>query len=246
MALINRQTLKNYFKKGGFVTEKHFFDLIDSSLNVIDDGVSIKPDHGLKLNPLGFSTRLISFFKKSTQKDPEFSIDLDKENIEGLSVQSFEDETLMKFKREGQIGIKTNDPRYDLEVKGTLGFETKVGTHIMGEVPGDRNWHTIIGNLDGINGYEIIAQIKGTPGLGRYCMAHAIALSTFGGRTSRNKIKNTAAYYGNFLNKIVFRWHGTMHNYELQVKTRRHYGIDPDSKGEAYKIKYNIIKLFSE
>ena len=38
MALINRQTLKNYFKKGGFATEKHFVDLIDSSLNVVDDG----------------------------------------------------------------------------------------------------------------------------------------------------------------------------------------------------------------
>lgn len=245
MALINRQTLKNYFKKGGFVTEKHFFDLIDSSLNVIDDGVSIKPDYGFKLNPIGYSSRLMSFFKKSTQKDPDFSIDLDKNNVDGLSIQSYEDETLLKFKREGQVGVKTNDPRFDLEVKGSLGFETKVGTHIMGEVPGDRGWHTVIGNLDGLNGYEIMAYIRGLPGSGRYCISHAIALSTFGGKMSRNKIKNTAAYYGNFLNKISFRWHGSMHNYELQARTFRHYGINPKN-GEAYKIKYNIIKLFSE
>ena len=70
MALINRQTLKNYFKKGGFATEKHFVDLIDSSLNVVDDGISIQPQNGLKINPIGFSTKLISFFKKSTQKSP--------------------------------------------------------------------------------------------------------------------------------------------------------------------------------
>ena len=63
MALINRQTLKNYFKKGGFATEKHFVDLIDSSLNVVDDGISIQRENGLKINPIGFSTKLISFSK---------------------------------------------------------------------------------------------------------------------------------------------------------------------------------------
>ena len=46
MALIDRQTLKNYFKKGGFATEKHFVDLIDSSLNVVDDGISIQRENG--------------------------------------------------------------------------------------------------------------------------------------------------------------------------------------------------------
>ena len=36
MASKNRETLKNYFKKGGFATEKEFSDLIDSSMNLID------------------------------------------------------------------------------------------------------------------------------------------------------------------------------------------------------------------
>mgnify|MGYP003309971067 CR=1 FL=1 len=47
MALINRQTLKNYFQKGGFATEKHFVDLIDSSLNIVDDGISINQKQGI-------------------------------------------------------------------------------------------------------------------------------------------------------------------------------------------------------
>ena len=41
MALINRNTLKNYFKKGGFAKENHFVDLIDSTLNSVDDGIEI-------------------------------------------------------------------------------------------------------------------------------------------------------------------------------------------------------------
>ena len=51
MATKNRETLKNYFKKGGFATEKQFIDLIESSMNVIDDGISMQPKTGLKINP---------------------------------------------------------------------------------------------------------------------------------------------------------------------------------------------------
>ena len=53
MGIKNRETLKNYFKKGGLATEKQFIDLIESSMNIIDDGLSMKPSTGLKINPLG-------------------------------------------------------------------------------------------------------------------------------------------------------------------------------------------------
>ena len=245
MALINRQTLKNYFKKGSFATEKHFIDLIDSSLNIVDDGVSIQPDDGLKLNPIGFSTKLISFFKKATQKSPEFHIALDHENSTGLSFQGENNKSLLKLKKEGLVGINTMEPKYTFDVNGTIGLKSKVGTYAINNVPGDGNWHSILSNLDGVNGFEITANIKGKEGSGRYSIAHAIALSTFGGRRSKNKIKSTVAYYGSFLYKISFRWYGEMHNYELQAKTSRHFGIN-DKTGDPYPLNFNIIKLFSE
>ena len=68
MASKNRETLKNYFKKGGFATEKEFSDLIDSSMNLIDDGISMTPRQGLKLNPLGSFSSFIYFFKKKITK----------------------------------------------------------------------------------------------------------------------------------------------------------------------------------
>ena len=74
MAQKNKETLKNYFKKGGFITEKEFIDLIDSSMNVIDDGISIKPKDGLIVNPIGVFTKLISFFKKKSQITRELQI----------------------------------------------------------------------------------------------------------------------------------------------------------------------------
>ena len=45
---------------------------------------------------------------------------------------------------------------------------------------GDGNWQTIVFNLDGINGFELVASIRGKKGSGRYALAHAIALSAFG------------------------------------------------------------------
>jgi len=245
MALINRQTLKNYFQKGGFATEKHFIDLIDSSLNMIDDGISINQKQGFKLNPIGFSTRLMSFFKKATQNEPDFTVNINQDNVEGLSINNREGEPLIKFDQNKQIGVHTNEPRFDFDVRGVLGIDSKSGNHIVGEVDGDGSWQTIISNLDGINGFEVVASIRGKMGSGRYAMAHAIALSTFGGKSSRNRIKNTNAYYGSFMNRLSFRWVGEMHNYELQVRTRRHYGVS-ELDGQPYKIKFNVSRFFSE
>ena len=245
MALINRQTLKNYFQKGGFATEKHFVDLIDSSMNMIDDGISINQKNGFKLNPLGYSTRLMSFFKKATQKEADFSMNLNQDNVEGFSINDREGIPLLKFDQHRQIGVHTNEPRFDFDVKGVLGVDSKSGSFALGEVDGDGSWQTVIANLDGVNGFEVVASIRGKMGSGRYAMAHVVALSTFGGRSSKNKIKKTHAYYGSFLNRLSFRWIGEMHNYELQVRTRRHYGVS-ELDGQPFKIKFNVSRFFSE
>ena len=94
MALINRQTLKNYFKKGGFATEKHFNDLIDSSINSVDDGISKTSDHGLKLSPLKKDSKLLSFFKRITQEYSNYSFNLDNNDSEGLSINNHDNSTI--------------------------------------------------------------------------------------------------------------------------------------------------------
>ena len=245
MALINRQTLKNYFKKGGFATEKHFVDLIDSSLNSVDDGITKTPEFGVKLSPLKSSSKLLSFFKKITQDQPDFSLNLNSNNSEGLSIDNSENATILKLKKEGNVGIKTNNPNYTLEVNGTIGIKTQVGVFKIGEVPADGQWHDMLSNLDGLNAFEITAKAAGRTGDGDYSITHSIALSAFGGKKSRSKIKATTAYYERYKNKIELRWHGEMHNYSLQVRTRKHYGINPENK-EDFLIKFNIINLFSE
>ena len=115
----------------------------------------------------------------------------------------------------------------------------------METVPGDGNWHSILSNLNGVNGYEVTAKYQGNGEGVVDTIAHAIALSAFGGSRSKNKIKTTVASYGSFFYKISFHWYGDIYDYELQAKTTRHFGID-EKTGSPFPISFNIIKLFSD
>jgi len=246
MAFINRQTLKNYFKKGGFATEKHFIDLIDSSVNTVDDGIAKSPEHGLKLSPIKEKFKLLSFFKRINQEKSDYSFNLDSNNSEGLSINNCNDATIMKFNKSGNVGINTDNPNYHLEINGTLGVKTRVGLYKSGTVPADGNWHYIISGLDGISAFEVVAKAAGKIGKGYYSVAHAIAVKTFGGKKSKHKIRTTTAYYERYLRGLSFRWTtGEMYNYGLQVKTRTNYGICSETK-ESFLIKYNITNLLDD
>lgn len=240
MALINRQTLKNYFKKGGFATEKHFEDLIDSTLNAVDDGINVDSEDGLRLSSANESNRLLSFFKKNNQRVPDYKLNINKNNSDNLSFTNDHDEAILTLQKNKNVGINTEKPNYELDINGTVGIKTQIGTYLIGSVPADGSWHNIKANLDGINSLEINARAQGKIGQGFYSVCHAFALSAFGGRSSKSKINMTEAHYETFRNKIQLRWTGSMHDYSLQIRTRRHYGID-DQTGEPFQIEFNVI-----
>lgn len=66
MAMKDRNTLKNYFRKGNLPSEANFENLIDSSVNKIDDGFSKTEDEGLMLSNIGESEKIISFYENIT------------------------------------------------------------------------------------------------------------------------------------------------------------------------------------
>jgi len=51
MPRTNRNTLKEYFKRGSMPNQKHFYELIDSMVNISDDGIDKNPDDGLRFLP---------------------------------------------------------------------------------------------------------------------------------------------------------------------------------------------------
>ena len=244
MALLNRQTLRNYFKKGSAPTEQQFSDLIDSTINIVDDGIDRGVDSGFRLSPVGYSNRLLSFYMNLQKKDPEWFVSLNENDIPGIAFQESNHGPRLVLKDGGNIGVGVSNPRYKLDVNGTVSMTNRVGSLLQGEVPGDGKWHDIIKKLEKPSAFEIMAKIDGRKGSGKYALAHAIAINTFGGMLSFGKIRKSDAYYGNFFNRLKFRWSGELYNYSLQVKTSSHFGTD-EKTGEPYPIEFQVSGLLA-
>lgn len=242
MALLNRQSLLNYFKKGTAPSERHFADLIESTVNIVDDGISREGENGFRITPIGSSNRLISFYKNFKQVKPEWSINLDKEQVNGLSFQQEGEAPSLVLKSGGHLGVGVENPKTRLDVNGMITSKGRIGSLYNGQVPGDGKWYDVIDQIKEPCAYELMFRVDGAQGSGRYALAHVIAINTFGGKASNGAINKTMAYYGSFFNRLKFRWTGDLYNYSLQVKTARHYGLDPKT-GEPYPIHFNASNL---
>ena len=249
--LWNRDSLKSFFRKGQLPSEVHFGYLIDSTVNKLDDGFTKTDNDGLQLSPTGSGGTVISIFREPGEQHPNWQIQLQKdENGAGISFNSVSenaDGSATKVSRlflanNGNVGVGTTMPRTQLEVNGALGVNTRLGTYKIGQVAGDGEWHDILSALDGVLAFEIVARIDGPPGRGKYAMTHAIALCTFGG--SSHRIKQTRAFFGWFWNRIEFRWHGDVHNYSLQMRTRTNYGRT--AQDTSFMIRYHITRLWDD
>jgi hypothetical protein len=242
MALLTRNTLKNFFKSGSAPTEVNFSDLIDSTMNKVDDGIGKNQENGMIFAPQGKSRRVVSFFEHIKNRNPLYSISFSDDNLtKGLSFDDSQKESCLFLKDGTQVGIGTKRPQYTLDVQGFVGMKGRVGTYLQGNIPADREWHNIIENLDDCQAFEVMAKAAGRKGRGKYSMVHATAISTFG--KSHSRIRKTTAYYGAFWHRIQLRWRSdSQHNYHLQMRTRSHYGLDDNEL--PYMIHYHITNLW--
>ncbi len=233
MPIQNRNTLKSFFKKGQLPSESHFYDLIDSLINKVDDGMAKTLDDGLMLSPIGTSKKLISFYKSIEDKNPAWSLEINSGDG-NLNVNNHVGDSILTLTNNGKVGVNNNTPQQALDVKGNVAMSGRIGNKYTGKVLGDGNWHPILTEMNGCHALEIVAGI-GKKKTGRYAMLHAFALSTFG--KSKNKIDVRQAYYGVRSNKIELRWRGTTYNFSLEMRTRNTYD------GEYY-IQYFISDLW--
>jgi len=246
MALKDRRTLKNLFRNGSMPTEASFEDIIDSSVNKIDDGFSKSMKEGLMLSPTGSSSKLLSFFQKITDHAPQWSVLLKddastkKEAQKALHFVSQEEEeggvpTLSLGKG---VGINTESPNYPLEVAGFVGMQGRVGTAASrSTVPADGHWHTIADKLNHCTAFEVMAR-AGVYKTGVHAILHATALSAYG--NSHHKIKHHHARFSLWKPlKIKLRWQGTTFDYRLQLCTSKDLGPN------TY-IKYYLTQLWDD
>ncbi|MBI1395200.1 MAG: hypothetical protein GC151_04400 [Betaproteobacteria bacterium] len=199
----NRATLRNYFKSGKLPTEDHFADLIESTLNMVDEGYRKSPEHGVEISALGSANALVSFY---TQRDPntvQWSIaygadtgDAGGKRLVFAARDSGESGPgVMSLDPLGRVGLGNDSPSYTLDVNGVIRSAGRIGGYEPGHqgldaagqrseyekspVAADGKWHDITGWLSGCQGFEVVAGVGDRQGRGRYALLHAIALNTF-------------------------------------------------------------------
>lgn len=235
MSIQDRNTLKGFFRKGQKPSESNFHDLIDSLVNRVDDGLSKNTEDGLMLSPSGSSLKMISFFKSIQEKSSVWSIDLNKGNSH-LSFTDMQGTPVLTITPEIRVGIGNDNPAYELDVDGTVGMKARLGTYAQGKFPADGNWHQVLTGLKGVYGFEIVAGV-GKKKTGKYALAHAFAMSTYG--KSKSKIRITQGFYGSRKNRIQFKWTGDTFNFNLEMRTRSDY------EGE-FLVQYFISELWTD
>lgn len=219
MAKRNRKTLKNFFQKGQLPTQEDFSDLIDSMVNIIDEGFAKSINEGLELSTVADSEKLMSFFRNIEDKSPIWSIETDKTN-NNLSFTNRNGEKILVLNEEKRVGINTDAPKNTLDVNGIISSKGRKGSFKTGTVPANGKWNSIIDNLDGCHAFEIMAGV-GKKNSGKYSLMHAFALSSY---NSKNSITYNQSFFRTCCNAMRLKWTGEMHRYSLDIKTRSDFG----------------------
>lgn len=234
MAKRNRITLKNFFVRGKMPTEEHFADLIDSMLNIVDEGFEKTPKNGLSLAPLDEEGHVTSFFQKIDDEKSKWSITLDKESG-NLVVRKWDGSEMVVLSQDGKVGIDSGIPQYQFQTSQTAGFYGRAGTYASGEAPADSHWQNVMETDEGCFAFEIIAGC-GKQQYGKYALVVATAIHCFG---AHPRIRKTQSHYGSRFNKIMLRWRKINGKVVLQMKTRYDYGY-------GIMIRYNISSLWDD
>ena len=255
MTKINRETLKNYFQRGSVPSQAQFEDLVDSTLNIVDEGFDKTPADGLKVSQLGDAGKLISFFMDNLAGSPLYFIRVDRdENLVFGTDKSrnilFQPEQNGETGAKVMVGINTDQPENELHVGGVIRAEGRIG--VAGnvdkqelKVPADGQWYNITDTLDGCQAFEIMAGAGGKRNQGKYALLHAIALNTFNPKgplfnffNNKNKIRSQSSYYRSRDDKLKLRWHDEgSRRYCLQLKSNRDYE-------DGTQIKYYLTQLW--
>lgn len=248
MSKRNRDTLKNFFRKGALPSEEQFGDLIDSSLNMLDEGFTRSPVNGIEVTTHGERDRLLTFFRGSQPDHAKWSLGFHGET-DGLHFFSGSEaespSAALTVAPDGRVGVNLAEPGWTLDVNGVVRAAGRIGANPTGElfVPADGQWHDVTGPLNGCHGFEVMAGV-GKRKSGRYALIHAVALNVYNPRgwffnflNAKKRIRCTQAYYLSRRDKLGLRWSGGREEYRLQLRSNTDYG-------EGIRIRYFVTSLW--
>jgi hypothetical protein len=253
MAKQNRKTLRNYFSKGKLPTENQFADLIDSSLNLLDDCFEHTSEDGFKISTAGSQEELFSFYDGDNPQEPRWTLGLEGNRDELVFRSRNADSETQKHNPalrlgQGRIGVNHDNPKTELDVNGVISAAGRQGTYAAGLAPADGKWHNISGELEGCRAFEVMAG-AGKITTGKYALLHAVALNAhhpagwlFNLFNHKRRIRCTQSYYRSMRDKLKLRWnavgrHGRNILYCLEIRTSSDYG-------KEIMIQYSLTNLW--
>ena len=185
MTVRDRDTLYKYFKAGELPTEEHFHDLIESMLNMQDEGFRKTPDHGLQISAAVGAHALLTCFRAESARQALWTLRYGGTG-EQLSLHPggspSPQAALLTLDTQRRVGINMRQPlQHTLQVDGVVGSRGRAGTYPLpaGEKSpvADGEWYPLTGALEGCVAFEVVASASGAPGQGRHAMLHAVALN---------------------------------------------------------------------
>lgn len=250
----DRATLKSFFRSGALPTAEEYRDLIDSTVNQVDDGFAKTDADGLKLNSVGSSLRVLSLYQGLGTPKPSWVIEhgdapgalhlRPDQGKAALDLSRHGDDPVeddaplppgMTLTRDGRMGVNRHAPDWRLDVGGVARMQGRIGvaSHKIPHVKADGRWHDITQPLTGCQAFEVTAGTGGDPRKGRYSMVHAIAMNAYHPRNPilnwlfrRRAIKTQTAMYGSYADRIKLRWvaDSQQHHFRLQLRTNANFG----------------------
>ncbi len=253
MTIRDRQTLRNFFDEGSLPTRDHFGDMIESMLNMSDEGFNKSPENGLEVSALAGNDALVSFYRAPGGKSAPsahptapavwsmaYGGENDQLHFHHADVRAAQGQgraPVLALDGQQRVGVGTADPRETLDVAGTVAARGRVGTCTW---PGlatplaDGEWHDLTVPLTGCQAFEVMVGVGRQPGDGRYALLHAVALNTFNPTAGwldffqrKKRIRSNDAWYGRRCDRLELCWEGSSGrdaSYRLRVRTKCDYG----------------------
>lgn len=274
MAKQNRETLKRFFSAGKLPTEEHFADLVDSSLNIIDEGFAKTEKYGFEITPQkggDDAENLISFFRKLTDKQPSWSISYypKDEALQFIHTDAASNaqKTVLSLDRDGKLAVSSAEfnngagartaasgEPIRLDVGGAIRAPGRLGIGLDGQatVPANGIYQPITEKLHGFQALEVVATVEHREQK-RFAILHAIALNAhnpswkilnFWNRGRRIRVHQS--YHNGPMDRLKLKW--------ITVKDDDNPGVSQYRlciksafryPGEA-SIKYHVTRLWGE
>lgn len=242
----SRGVLRERFAQGKMPSEVDFGDLIESMLNMLDEGFEKSPEAGFKVAQVQ-DGKLLSFYKDITSGGVLWSLGLDKatrhlsfEDANGRALLTMASTTNGAGIERSAVGIGQRHPQHELDVAGTVAAHARVGRRGELAVPADGNWYDATDYMTGCQAWEIVAGVGARDSAGRYALLHAHALNAFG----RNPdISIRQSHFGNKCSRIELRWFNNPDARTFEFKLQMRVGC---TYGEDVWINYHMTQLWQD